>query len=113
MSGSHNRAGHADIASMSSEDPIEAREQQRKGAAKLARQVEADDFKWLMSCRQGRRVVHRLIAEAGVYRTTFTGNSETFFREGRRAFGLFLLEEATKHSPDEYLAMLAEAKANQ
>ena len=97
---------------MEIDDPIQTREQQRSSDAKQARQVEANDFKWLMSTKQGRRVVHRLIAAAGVYRTTFTGNSETFFREGKRAFGLMLLEEASKNCPDEYLLMLGEAKAN-
>lgn len=108
---SHNPAAHADIACMSSEDPIETREQQRGDTAKLARQVAANDIKWLMSVKQGRRLMHRLIGEAGVYRTTFTGNSETFFREGKRAFGLFLMSEVKTHSPEEYLLMLAETKA--
>lgn len=83
----------------------------RSDAAKLARQIEADDIKWLMSSRQGRRVVWRLLEKAGVYRTSFTGNSETFFREGQRNLGLFIVAEIHAHCPESYALMLTESKA--
>ena len=85
--------------------------QARSSGAKLARQVEANDIKWLMANKQGRRIVWRLLAEAGVYRSSFTGNSETFFREGKREIGLFLLREITNHCAEAYVLMLSESKA--
>ena len=83
----------------------------RSDAARLARQVEAADWKWLMSSKQGRRIAHRLLAEAGIHRTSFTGNSETFFREGRRDFGLFIERAITANAWDSYILMLTEARA--
>lgn len=84
---------------------------QRRADAKLTRQVEANDVKWLMSSKQGRRFVWRLLGEAGVFRTSFTGNSETFFKEGKRAIGLFILGEISAHSPEAYALMQTESRA--
>jgi hypothetical protein len=79
--------------------------------AKLRRQIEANDIKWLMSSKQGRRIVWRLLDKAGVFRTSFTGNSETFFKEGMRNMGLFLVAEIMAHSPEAFALMLNESKA--
>lgn len=95
---------------MQTDDHHEAATQRSKDS-KLARQMEANDFKWFMSTKQGRRVMWRMLAEAGVFRTSFTGNSETFFKEGKRAFGLFLLSEIAAHCPDSHIEMLTEARA--
>ena len=91
----------------SSDEPVA----DRKDAARLARQVEANDIKWLMSSKQGRRIAWRLLERAGVYRSSFTGNSETFFREGQRDQGLRLIADIHTHCPDAYALMLTEAKA--
>lgn len=80
----------------------------QRDAGKAAGQVAANDIKWLMDQKQGRRIVRRLLAEAGIHRTSFTGNSETFFREGKRAFGLFLEAEVTRHAPENFIVMLQE-----
>lgn len=96
---------------MDTETTVEERGQQRSSAAKLARQVEANDIKWLMSSRQGRRIAWRLLDKAGIYRTSFTGNSETFFKEGMRNIGLFLIAEIHAHAPEAYVLMVAESKA--
>lgn len=80
----------------------------RRDAGKVVAQVEANDIKWLMDQKQGRRIVRRLLAEAGIHRTSFTGNSETFFREGKRSFGLFIESEVTRHAPENFIVMLQE-----
>jgi hypothetical protein len=94
-------------------DPLDAEAgTARNDAARLARQVEANDWKWLMSSKQGRRIAWRLLDKAGVYRTSFTGNSETFFKEGMRNMGLFIVAEIQAHSPEAYALMLTESKAS-
>ena len=65
-------------------------------------------MKWLMAHKPGRRIVWRLLGEAGVYRTSFTGNSETFFREGKRSLGLFVLDEVMSSSHEQFMAMFKE-----
>jgi hypothetical protein len=52
----------------------------------------------------------RLLEKAGIYRTSFTGNSETFFREGMRNMGLFVLSEVMEVTPEQFAQMLKEQK---
>ena len=98
---------------MSKHDPLDTEAgTTRNDAVRLARQVEANDWKWLMCSNQGRRIVWRLLDQAGVYRTSFTGNSETFFKEGMRNMGLIIVGAIQAHSPEAYALMLTESKAS-
>lgn len=54
--------------------------------------------------------MYGLLEKAGVYQEVFTGNSETFFRAGKRAIGLLYLGILNDHCPDEFVAMLKEHK---
>lgn len=59
----------------------------------LAAEQVAEDFKWLMRHGQGRRIVRLLLAEAGVWRSTFhTNPQQAAFNEGMRCQGLRLLD---------------------
>lgn len=66
------------------------------------------DLRRVMGSESGRRFINRLLSRCGVYRSSFTGNSETFFREGARNVGLFLLAEIQAHCAEEFLTMLKE-----
>ncbi len=102
---------------MTNNDPLDivSQEQtQEKAQAdqeKLARQT-AEDLKWIMSDKRGRRFMWGLLSRAGVYRSSFTGNSETFFREGMRNLGLMYVNDLHASCPDRYYAMVKEAKTN-
>ena len=64
-----------------------------------------EDFSRLMAEEWGRRIVRLLLAEAGVWRGSFSPDAfQTAFNEGRRAQGLFLLD-AVKHC-DEFLLLM-------
>ena len=79
---------------------IERHEEMRRAL----RQREAD-FSRLMAEEWGRRIVRLLLAEAGVWRGSFSPDAfQTAFNEGRRAQGLFLLD-AVKHC-DEFLLLM-------
>jgi hypothetical protein len=82
----------------------------KKSGRQAARMVEVNDIKWLMSHKQGRRFMWRLLSKAGIYTTSFTGNSETFFKEGMRNMGLFLVLDIHKHVPESYGLMVTESK---
>jgi len=75
-------------------------------AVKLESQHE--DMRWLMGHAQGRRVVWRMLEQAGIYRDSFTGNSTTFYNEGRRAMGLFVLEQVMAACPEKFAVMMNE-----
>jgi len=90
----------------------EEREREELEALK-ARAQEVDDFKWIMAHAQGRRFLNRLLDKTGVFRSSFTGNSETFFREGMRNVGLLVMSEMLDLTPELYLKMLKENKTDE
>ncbi len=79
--------------------------------ALLAAKQEADDLKWLMSDKRGRRLVARLIDMAGVQRPSIDQNTAAMaFKEGKRWFGTLVVEKLEQHCFDRYLDMLKEHK---
>lgn len=76
--------------------------------AETRRKQEVDDFKWLVNHAAGRRLLWRVLERSGVFRTSFDGTSRTYFNEGRRDMGLFLLGELHEIAPDAYPKMLKE-----
>lgn len=94
-------------------DPRDTRQRQQadeaaETARRLARETLAQDIEWLMASPRGRRLVWDLLAFTGIYRQVFTGNSETFFNDGKRVVGLRYLDLVNRHAPDNYTAMLKE-----
>ena len=90
-----------------SHDPFDLRgqdaeRQRRADLDKQTRLIEIDDLRWLMGSKRGRRVTWRLLERTGIFRSSFTGNSETYFREGERNIGLFLLSLVNMHCPEQY-----------
>jgi hypothetical protein len=90
-------------------DPRQVAAATRRERDQLQRQ--SGDLAHVMSDVRGRRFLWDTLGRTGLYTTSFTGNSETFFREGRRSFGLELLARLTAVAPDLYLTMQAEAMA--
>lgn len=81
---------------------------------RLARRHEREriaGLKQTMSGYAGRQWTWELLEYCGIYRTSFTGNSETFFREGQRSVGLKLLADIHEHCLPDYEKMALEAKA--
>lgn len=98
---------------MSNYDPLDLRGQERAKEQsdelrKLSVDQEKMDMQWLMGSKRGRRIMWRLLERTGVYRSSFTGNSETFFREGQRNVGLMLMAQIHEVCPDQYAVMLKE-----
>ena len=80
---------------------------------KLLREVEKQDFIWLMQDRRGRRIVWRLLEKAGVFRTTFRPDAlEMAFNEGIRNVGLLLVTEIHELCPEKYHVMAKETTDN-
>ena len=77
---------------------------------KLRNEKDANDLRWVLSMPQGRRFLWKLLETCGVYRSSFTGSSETFFLEGQRNVGLQLLAQITAADSEQYLTMIRESK---
>lgn len=85
----------------------------RKGLEeRLTRRTELGDMAAILSQRAGRRFIWRLLSEAGIFRSSFTGNNSTFFNEGRRDIGLKFLAD-TQEFPDLYMLMVKESREPQ
>lgn len=92
-------------------DPFDVRTAQQRDAdrrheAAVDKRVEAEDWAWLLGNKRGRRIVRELLEYCGVDRVSYTGNSETFFREGQRSVGLRLITAMQTHAPEHYLELL-------
>lgn len=85
-------------------DPQEIEKQQEK--LDLEREKELNDLRFILKTPQGRRVFKRFLNQARIFQSTFTGNSRTFFLEGRRDLGLFILAEGVSASPTEMASVL-------
>lgn len=92
----------------------EAAREEKRLRAEVAARTEVEDIKWLMSSKRGRRIVHRMLESAGVYRISFHTNAlQMAFNEGNRNQGNALLAMVTTHCPDRYTELLNEAKNNE
>lgn len=76
------------------------------------RDQELNDMRFVLAHPQGRRVMWRMLERCGVYRTSFTGNSTTFFNEGERNVGLKLLADIEEADLDAYIKMKRETKGD-
>lgn len=99
---------------MSSYDPLDIRAQEaaeadRKVREKQTAENEEADFKWLMGSRRGRRIVWRLLEQAGVYRLSFNTNAMSMaFAEGNRSYGNRTMALIHSICPELYPTMLRE-----
>lgn len=96
-------------------DPFDLDAQQEKANArkldeKLMSQQEVEDFLWVMRDARGRRFMWRLLSMTHIFKTSFTGNSETFFREGERNIGCRYMDEIHTHCHELYGSMVREQK---
>ena len=93
-------------------DPTDVRAQERAHAdeetsARLAREQEVEDFKWLMGDPRGRRVMWCLLGLTGVYRSEVS--SEDLARHaGARNVGIWALDQMHEHCLNEYVQMFQE-----
>lgn len=94
------------VKNASNEDQINS----AKTKVKLGRDRELDDLRFILSTDQGRRFVWKMLSRCGVFKISFTGSSQTFFNEGERSIGLYLLNEVMDADPDSYVKMYVKDK---
>jgi hypothetical protein len=103
-----------DYAGMSHDNPVDTQAHEDSRAAKAERarivaQQEADDIKWLMGSKRGRRILWRQLDRAGVFRSSFNTNAmQMAFNEGARNEGLRVLGLIHATSHDLYPTMVGE-----
>lgn len=104
------RSVEHDPTDSSAQDEVEAKKAE---AARLQREREVDDFKWLMSMKQGRRVMWRLLGKTKLHHTPHTmgaSSEDNAFRAGEQNIGLWLQAEIHALCPEMYSAMVKEQR---
>jgi hypothetical protein len=88
----------------------EQRQADRQEAERKALRQEDEDLRRLMAEAWGRRVIYQMLAEAGVWKTSFRSDSmEMAFAEGQRNMGLMLTDKVCRAAGfDQYHQMLKE-----
>ncbi|MBF8177814.1 Bbp19 family protein [Herminiimonas contaminans] len=82
----------------------------RKKKELRGRERELEDLRVVLSTKEGRRFYWKTLCDCGVFKSSFTGNSTTFFNEGKRDIGLKLLADLMEADAKKYLLMTEEAK---
>lgn len=60
----------------------------------------------LLKTRAGKDVIWHILSLCNLYGNTFTGNSQTYFLEGKRSIGLGILELLEDVGPTVYARLL-------
>lgn len=64
---------------------------------------ELDDLQKVLKIPEGRRLIRRLLEEAGIFKASFSQNSMlTAFNEGKRDQGLWLIRDIDEADPNAY-----------
>lgn len=58
--------------------------------------------------KAARTVVYDILSSCGIYNSAFTGNSQTYYLEGKKDVGLFILERIQDMDPTAYPKLLLE-----
>lgn len=80
---------------LTEEDQLEVDKKQ-----KLERLQYIEDIKEILSTKAGKRFFNKYFSDSMIFVTTFTGNSETFFNEGKRSVGLRLFYDVIEARPE-------------
>lgn len=85
--------------------------EEERAAEKWAAQLAARDNMDLRNALGDpgmRRLIYRIFEECRVLAPSYTGNAETNLREGKRAIGLWLLQQVEAVTPHGFFDLLAE-----
>jgi hypothetical protein len=86
-------------------------EKEREEKARKLRERELNDYRFVLSRPEGRRLLWNLMDKSGIFRLSFTGDSKTFFREGQRSVGLVIYKNIDDAQPEAMHQMSNEHKS--
>lgn len=92
-------------------DPKQVKE--KLDAASRARKQELEDVAYLIKTPPGMRYFRKLLERGSVFTTTFTGNSQTFFKEGMRNLALGILADVSEAAPEMIAELMVRATSEE
>ena len=88
----------------------ESQVKKREQSAKTQKEQEIEDIKNILKLPAGVRFFKRLLNAGHMFQTSFTGNSQTFFKEGERNLMLRFFDDICEASPDKLTELLINKK---
>jgi len=82
--------------------------EKRKSNEEIKYDVLVSNTRELMKTSYGKEFVWYILGLCGLYSETFTGNSQTFYNEGKRSIGLDLLSLLDDADPTIYPRLVIE-----
>lgn len=68
-----------------------------------------DDWRWVMSTTQGRRVIREILGYSGQDRNAFVGQSnQTIYNTGMQKVGQYVRDNIVEHAPGDFLKLIEE-----
>ena len=64
------------------------------------------DLREVLKTGPGKNVIWNVLAKCGIYQDSFTGNSQSYYLEGKRAVGLEILADMEDVDPTAYARLL-------
>lgn len=91
-------------------DPEQVHE--AKARVRLRDDQATEDVRWILSTRQGRRFVWKILERSRIHALSFDEESarKSDFNEGKRSIGNQLLAELMSIRPDAYIEMMKESE---
>jgi len=86
----------------------ETQVKEKKTKATLEKEREQEELRQLLEDKKFRKFVWKVLSECGVYQEAFTGNSHTFYNEGKRKIGVWLIAQLISSSPKSYVQLQLE-----
>lgn len=69
-----------------------------------------EDLKKILDTKEGIRFFRKFLADGYIFRTTFTGNSQTFFLEGQRNLALKYFNDICDADPTKLQTLMLQKK---
>ena len=82
--------------------------EKRRSNHKTDRDQELENIRSVLATKSGREFFWRILSRSGLFKTSFTGDNTTFFKEGERNMGLWILKEIQVGSPGAFEKMQSE-----
>ena len=86
----------------------EAELNRRIAEGEKQRKIMLENIRAICRLKHGREFVNTILALTQVYSDSFTGNSQTYYNEGKRAIGLQVIDLLNEADPQIYITLLKE-----
>lgn len=87
---------------------LDQKQSTRKAQAAKLMAEDVAALQKVMGTKEGRRTIWRILITTGWDQTSYTGNSDTFKKEGQRSIGLLIRQECMRHCLNLYRLMETE-----